>query len=111
MSWIVTTVGTGDASGTIPLVKWTTSTCSCRSIRGASVCIQTIRGIRHDELAICTLDGQRARRVDRPIRDDDDRIVTGPRREVVQQVLGVVADAGAAGTKRRAVKCDAHGCR
>ena len=52
---------------------------------------------------------QGPRRVDGAIGDDDDLIVARPRREMVQQVLGVVAHAGAAGTKCRAVKCDAHG--
>ena len=43
---MVTTVGTGEPSGTMPFVKCPTSGRSRSSVRSAVVCSHTIRGIR-----------------------------------------------------------------
>ena len=57
MSWIVTTTGTGDAIGTIPFVKCTTSGCNRSSSLGAWLCIQTILGRRHPLVTTRTCEG------------------------------------------------------
>ena len=57
MSWMVTTVGTGEISGSMPLVKWTTSASTSRSAVTASVCIHTSRGTRRAGVASRTRDG------------------------------------------------------
>ena len=54
---MVTTVGTGENSGTIPLVKCTTSASTSRSAVTAIVCIQTMRGTRRDGVAMRTRGG------------------------------------------------------
>ena len=60
MSWIVTTVGTRVASGTMPFVKWATSASTSRSAVGANACIQTSRGAFQDGVAIRTRCGNGA---------------------------------------------------
>ncbi len=51
---------------------------------------------------------QRSIRIHCLIRQHRQLAGAGLSGEVMQQVLGVVADAGSSGTQRRAVKCDAH---
>ena len=57
---MVTTVGAGDTSGSIPLVKWTTSASTWRSAVDASVCIQTSRGTPRGGVATRTRGGSGA---------------------------------------------------
>ena len=57
MSWMVTTAGTRDMSGIMPLVKCATSASTSRIAVTASVCIQTSRGARRDGVAIRTPGG------------------------------------------------------
>ena len=49
---IVTTLGTDEASGIIPLVKCATSASSARSVRGASNCVHARRGTCRDVLTM-----------------------------------------------------------
>ncbi len=91
----------------MPFVKCATSASSSRSVRGASICIHTIRGSREAGTAIRTWPGSGAvvsiGRFDTTISSSSP--LPG---EVLQQMLGVVADAGPSRPERRAVKGDAH---
>ena len=57
MSWIVTTDGTRDKIGTIPLVKCTTSARTFFSAAAARVCIHTMRATRRGAVATRTRGG------------------------------------------------------
>ena len=108
MSWIVTTVGTGDISGSMPLVKCDDVGVDLRAARAtASVCIQTSRGTRRGGVATRT----RAGSGDVVSIDRFETTISssfGARlRQMVQQVLGVVADAG---PSRAAAPCRQTRC-
>ena len=108
MSWIVTTVGTGHRQRHHAV----------REVRDVDA--QTAKQPRRDRLHPDdprnprrrhdhpNLWRQRTRRVERTIRDDDDFVVPALSGQMVEQVLGVVPDAGPCRTKRRAIKRDAH---
>ncbi len=57
---MVTTAGTADRRGNMPLVKWTTSASTSRSAVTATVCIQTRRGTRRRGVASRTRAGSGA---------------------------------------------------
>ena len=105
---MVTTVGTGEASGTMPFVKCTTSAWMRRRIRGACVCIHTRRGDHDADTSVrtCAGSGRSVATGRLEITVSASSCTLGGR--VPQQVLGVVADACSPGSQRRSVKRDVH---